>query len=261
MGMFDKPMEVMSVYDQLGHGNLIKKLGPMFNNGRLAIDTETGKIKLGERILYLKSPWLGSHIEPWRKCDLWLNMIESGCLHFIPTECRSCWKVVVRPKTLKQLFQLYTYQRNSTVECKCGIEVRKHVRGNYGGYFYTGSYEECGERYLQVRTAMDEIDPTMTVIMKRSCTEYEHTLGSSAEYVRPHDADMWEDLMLKWIDYNHGGNAEPPYFVQHVRQFWIEFAWERDDPTVDEFIGGRQLFPPVHTYHEDFLKGQGAQNA
>jgi len=261
MRIFDGPVEAVSIYDQLGRENLIKKLGPMFNNGRLAISADTGKIMLGERALYLKSPWLSSGILPWRKCDLWLNMMNSNCLHFIPQECRSCWKVVVRPKTLKQLFQLYNYQQNAGVECKCGIEVRSYVRGNYGGYFYTSSYQECGERYLQVREAMDKIDPDILVIMKRSCTEYEQAFGSSIDYIRPVDADQWENLMLEWIDYKHGGTAEPAYFKANIKQRWIEFAWERDDPTVDEFIGSRQLFPPVHTYHENFVRGQSEQDA
>ena len=261
MGMFDQPMEVMSTYDQLGRVNLIRKLAPMFKDGRLAIKAATGKIRLGERMLYLESPWLTSGITSKHKCDLWLNMMNDKCLHFIPSECRSCWKVVVRPKTLKQLFQLYAYQQSCGFACKCGIEVRTYVRGSYGGYFYTSSYEECGERYLEVREAMDKIDHEMTVIMKRSCTEYEHGFGDSSKYIRPADADTWEKLMLEWIDYKNPGCADPDYFKANVKQSWIEFAWNRNDPSVDEFTGGRQLFPPVHTYHEDFVKGQSEQDA
>ena len=78
MGMFDQPMEAASAYDQLGTAHLFKKLKPLFDKGVLAGDAHTGKIKLGERLLYLKLPWLMSNMQEGRKCDLWLEIRKLG---------------------------------------------------------------------------------------------------------------------------------------------------------------------------------------
>ena len=254
MGMFDQPMEPMSAYTSLIPHNFIRRFAPMFNEGLFRLSVETGKIPARERFFYLELPWIPSNMIPGRKCDFWLEMMARGCLGFIPNECRDCWKVVVRPKTLEQLFKLLVYQQQCGYECKCGIEVRKYVRGNYGGYFYTHSYEECGDRYMEVRAEMNKIDPEMSVIMKRSCTEYERDFGPSNEYQRPDDADHWEAQLDYYVDYQPSNNKLPPTMIAEIKQRWIDFAWQLDDPTVDQFTSGKQLYPPVYTYHDQYVK-------
>jgi len=254
MGMFDQPMEPISPYDLLRNQNFILRFSPMFNSGFFKFSSDTDKVVMPQRFTYLKLPWLLSNMKPGRRCGLWLEMMSLKCLGFIPKECRKCWKVVARPQTLEQLFKVYNYQQQSGYECKCGIEVRSYVRGNYGAYFYTDSYEECGERYIKVRAELDKIGPDIPVIMKRSCTEYERDFGPSNEYKHPPDADYWEEQLYKYLDWPVSKEKLPTPMIIEVKQKWIDFAWERDDFTVDMFTNSKPLHPPVYTYHDQYMK-------
>jgi hypothetical protein len=181
---------------------------------------------------------------------------------FIPSQCQDCWKVVVRPQTLKQLFALLDLQIRLGRHSKCGIEDRKSVRGHYGGYFYNRGVEAGLECYTAVRDAMRE-DPILCdllketdengvpklVLLKRGCTEFEYLLGRSDRWQITEEQMELENMLNDVFVRQLSSEIQPWFVVNHVHRKWIEFAWDRNDPTVLEFTGGKLLYPPYVTYH------------
>ena len=210
------------------------------------------------------TPWVHVKQSYQSNCYLWKTIIFDHIVQvnlpkdqwFVPVGCQDCWKVVVRPSTLKQLFALESLQRRLDRPSKCGIEIRQQVFGNYGGYFYNRGLEKGLECYKVVRTEIDkhdELGPQVPVLLKRGCTEMEHGVGPS---------DKWEvsetqialELEIKDRFVNDVKIVpQSEHAMRHVRQTWIEKAYEWGDPTVFEYIDG-PLYPEYVTYHHLAVK-------
>lgn len=133
----------------------------------------------GEKILVpiadaYSSPWIHARLCTDRHCNRY-QMIYHAAYRFIPRKCMECWKVVQRPRNLKELFEIYKFQRKLQVPSKCGIETRKTVHGNYGAYWYNNS-KEAG--FEQKEMILKEF-PKIPTILKRGCTEFEMSHGPS----------------------------------------------------------------------------------
>jgi hypothetical protein len=202
-----------------------------------------------------KTPWVHVNQDPERECDR-LEMIEKAC-QFIPTKCLNCWKVVVRPRTLLELFQLYNIQvlmnQDEDVYCKCGIEIdRPFVHALYGGYFYNDSKKEGLKRYKQIRELVDEnISPDVSVILKKFCSEFELKYGNSKGYNQPQSAKLWEKLFDEHVPKFLPKNEQFDLLVRDVMDRWIQFAEMFADPTVLMFNEQQHLYTPLQTYHDE----------
>lgn len=167
---------------------------------------------------------------------------------------------MVRPQTLIQLLDLYEFQKEMGVPCKCGTEKRETVYGLYGGYFYTRSKKEGVERYKQVRRLVDEcLSPDVSVILKRYCTEFE--LGGQGDVKGQGPSDQTpdateEELEMEVYIESHfprigSNNSQPRFLIADVIKEWIHFAYQQGDETYKEVTGGKPLFPPYVTYHKE----------
>ena len=127
-------------------------------------------------------PWIYTRSHPELNCTFW-HEVMFGAIGIFPPGCMNCWKVVVRPRTIKELIYLLEVQDELTTRyCKCGIEVRGYVPALYGGYFYNQSQEEGLECLEDVRKLVAEnISPDIPVVLKRYCTEFELKFGPSDE--------------------------------------------------------------------------------
>lgn len=233
-------------------------------------------------------PWVYVCPDDSKDCGFWHQVIFDTYGLF-PLGCLDCWKVVVRPKTVKQLFALHEYQdseykysrtKNGTPAgyCKCGIELRKYVHGNYGGYFYNSSLEEGLQCYEKVRADITKyIGADISVTLKRACTEYELKYGDSSRWEELLEKGSYEDkdgnvitvppldvlkqkieaiklnvsMTAEDMQAEEGYNVQQPGYVKiHVMRSWLERAYDVGDPTALEFNEGGKLYytPPV-TYH------------
>jgi hypothetical protein len=241
--------QMPSMAEMLSGFNLTDRWRPLLDSKKyyLGIDDKiyTGGHFTGVTGINTDSPWIYTNNDPSMFCDWWKDV--SDVFKFIPSRCRGCWKVVARPKSLAALMQVYKSQiemikADNECFCKCGIERRPYVRGNYGAYWYNSSKEEGLDKLDLVKTYMYQIDPNMDVFLKRGCTEYERDYGPTDEYVQPPVAKQWEEIfkerfaMIKW-EYKQSESV-----IQDVMWRWILFAWDRDDPTVDAFTNGKPLF-------------------
>ena len=230
------------------------------------IPPSTGKIT---EVAALKSTqwstgWIYTHSDPKRFCHIYTMTAEN--MGYIPPRCMGCWKVVARPKTLMQLFMVFDAQLKMSKEdndcwCKCGIEERPWVFGNYGAYFYNNSEEEGLKKYEWVRKEMDKIDPEMSVILKRGCTEFEQKFGPSDKWDEAFDIEKnqtvkgWEGLIDEHIVVTKTSEKQSDLVRKHVMNLWIDFAYDRGDPTVLTLNDGKPMYIPYVTYHNKIKKG------
>jgi hypothetical protein len=212
-----------------------------------------GKIDY-HREIKVGSPWI--HTKPgWnRRCGLWHN-IMFDCYSLLPSNCLNCWKVVVRPRNVAELFKLKDLQEEMNVSSKCGVEPRKTVNANYGGYFYNDSYEQGIFCYNKVRKLIDDrLSKETDVILKRGCTEFEHHFGPSSQWekmITPTHRKL-EELISNSFYHGDEATIQPVTLKAFIMRNWLKYAYSKGDMSYKEITGN--LIPvseakPLETYH------------
>lgn len=199
------------------------------------------------------TPW--HHVKHLRtkKCGLDHN-VKFDVFGFVPPRCLECWKIVVYPRTIEELFKLLEVEQGMGLASKCGIDLRNYVPALYDGFYYNGSLEEGRHKYELVRKAVDDhISKDVRVILKRACTEYEMVLGPSPGWhmtKAQHEINEKIDAIVDLYTPNTSGQTKE--CLAQVHSHWVEWAWKHSDPTVGKYIGGDDvdLYPKCVTYHE-----------
>lgn len=238
-----------NLYVNLDKKDYITKVSDILKQG-YKIRVEDGKFVPGATAMGHGAPWVYTKTYPGYRCDI-AHSVFWELLHHIPNQCRKCYKVVVRPRTLEELFNLYELQEEMGVPCKCGMELRDTVNGLYGGYFYCKGVDEGRERYKQVRELVDErLSKETPVILKRYCTEFE--LGGKPSNETPdcteEELQMEEQIYFLFPSVG-GSNVHPDHVKIHVMRRWIDYAYKNGDETYKLFTRGSPLYKPYVTYH------------
>jgi hypothetical protein len=109
--------------------------------------------------------------------DCMRHMTVFTRFNVIPKSCFSCYKVMIEPQTVMQLFKLmvifHELKPPNDNARKCMVECRKHVSGAYKGYIYCSSIEEAEQvkEWVQ-RLVSEQISRDIPVTLKRGCSEY-----------------------------------------------------------------------------------------
>ncbi len=130
------------------------------------------------------SPWIFIKRGRFRKCSLWQFWEEMfptfDGAPYIPVGCQSCWKVVIRPKNVFELFMLYEVLKASDLPSKCGTDLRSYTPP-YGGFVYCDSIDQ-GKEYFSLLQPMvaEQVSPETAgkMILKRGCTELDRKMPS-----------------------------------------------------------------------------------
>lgn len=253
----------LSMYEWLKGHDVMEWLKPLWDGGGWVMNKD-GKLEQNRSQIAIDSPWVHHGQTGWAKCLLWsrvmfqvasMNMKNhfADGVPFVPSGCQNCYKVVVRPKTLEQLFALNELETELGLPSKCGIEVRDEVHGLYGGYFYNQGLDAGQECYEKVRAAIDKdayLGPKVKVILKRACTEMEHAVGPSDQWTVTEEQKVVEDLINEWITIADDQMEAPEAVVWRVKRKWIDFAYANGDETYLKFTGGKPITPSYVTYHE-----------
>jgi len=249
--MINTKKDRKNLYLRLCNMDLKKKLSTLLK-GQYHARIEDGKFVPNLPAMGIEAPWVYVQSSPAR-CDIY-HRVFFDVLKMIPSYCRECYKVVVMPRTLVELFDLYEMERDMGVPCKCGIELRKTDTRLYGGYFYCRGLEQGKERYAEVRALIDErLSPETKVILKRYCTEYEigpDGQGPSDELPPFTKEELdFEEYVLDHFPPIGFGTKQPDYLTAGVMVDWIHHAYMHGDETYKEFTDGGPLFKPIVTYH------------
>lgn len=236
-------------YDVLAKKDVIAKVRPLLNNGTYHIRSD-GRIATTTDRMSWDLPWVYTRPPLWMSCQLWhkVYFLYYGIIY---SKCHQCWKVVVRPRTLEELFALYEYQLHTyTGYCKCGTEERGFVEGNYGGYFYNRSMEEgmkCQETVK--REFANQFDPPIPICLKRGCTEYERAHGDSTKWeVSDDQIDLERQLDDTFVQDEYK-MMQTDHMRAHIHRNWIHKAVNCGDMTYLKFTKGIHLVPTIQKYY------------
>lgn len=235
--------------------DIIEKLEPLLTAAGYVIKRDTGRIGRSVIGFAYNTPWLHIKQAHKKRCGLDSHVIFNY-YGFIPRRCQECWKIVVSPRTLRELFALKKIEEQLDLPAKCGIEVRDYTPRLYGGYFYTCSLEEGRDVYKIVRKAVNEgISPEVNVILKRGCTEMEMEVGPSPFWVVTKKNRELEEIIEERVeDYSVSFSSPPDYMEAHIKKYWVNWAYSHGDETYLDYTGGQPLYPETVKYHEGNLE-------
>lgn len=117
---------------------------------------------------------------------LWNGAHPNGCARHmqifkqydvIPKYCFDCYKILIAPRTVMELFKLLMVFEKIRLPLdnarKCMVELRPDCSGAYKGLVYCRGIEEGNEVLKIVRKVISEdISPKVAVTMKRGCSEF-----------------------------------------------------------------------------------------
>ena len=252
--MIDTKKDRKNLYLKLNNLDFITKYKPLLEKG-YKLRVEDGKFVPKQIASAYEVPWVYVKTDPKSRCDIFHTVFHQIENH-VHSYCRECYKVVVRPRNLIELFDLYELQRRLDVSCKCGIEKRESVFGLYGGYFYNRGLKQGLERLKEVRKLVDEnLSSETPVFLKRYCTEFEIgplSLGDSDKMLDiTKEEEEWEMMIMSLFPRVGVNTPQSDTQIAYVMRTWIHYAYANGDKTYSEFTDGSPLFKPYVKYGEE----------
>ena len=247
--------ECIDLYNQIKNQNLVAVCKLLLENG-FYLGTD-GKLKSEARVA-TNLPWVFARHDETRKCNLW-HSVFFNVFGWLPSPCLDCWKVVIRPRSLADLFKVRDMQHEMELSSKCGIEVRESVHGLYGGDWYCDSLEQGKSILQEVIDDARALKIDAPVFLKRGCTEFEFKFGDSASWddVVTESQRFMEKKLSNFIDTSER-IAQPDVVKDSIYKRWIEFAFANGDPTYAQFTNGEPLYAPYRLYGSSMWTEQGA---
>lgn len=229
--------EVLKLFDVL-NGRVVEAItnGPFVIRGEKIVQELTPGPE--PRSPYVFQPGVDS-----RSCRKW-NRVYFNLYGIIPRGCFNCFKVVVRPQTVKDLLKVRKIQKRLGLAAKCGMEQRPElqVKGLYSGYWYCPIDEglEGARKVHKIveREILKELGFQTPVILKRACTEMEEAVGPTDQWEYPEIQRKFETQLDEIWEIVEENRTQPEFLKLHIIKGWIEHAWIRRnlDPTAEEFI-------------------------
>jgi len=228
--------------------DIVESLQPLVDGGSWYWRADTMKLDRLAAVGEPRTPWVYWH-PPGTDCYFHNDIIFKR-FGILPSYCAECYKVVVVPKTVEELFQLCDIQQQlEGFPCKCGIEIREDVNRNYGGYWYNEGLKKGETCYELIREMITKyIGPQVRVALKRACTEYERKFGPSNEWEVPEGTVEFEERVRSFMHKTPTIAPQPEIFRKHVKDRWIHFAHSRGDMTYLKFTDGKPLYEPYVLY-------------
>lgn len=200
---------------------------------------------------------------------IWKNQHPGGCrrhmaifnnFNIIPKYCFSCYKILIVPRTVVELFKLMVVFEKLELpddnSRKCMVECREQVSGAYKGFIYCRSVEEGKEIIKLVQKAVTEnISKNISITLKRGCSEfaltypeYAKTSQDTAVMTYKEEWHETEELADKKLDINTPLPAsdtynQPGYTSRDAR---IMLAWLKYAATIGDLSYLKISDQPLH---------------
>ena len=249
----------MSYYSDLKNIDVIEWIRPLIENKTYKMRQSDGRFVMCEMTDPHESPWHHIRHQPGAKCPYLhhqlFNVISprTPAGKFVPRFCQECWKIVIRPHNLKQLFALEKVLVELNWPSKCGVEKRSYTplsKYLYGGYIYSKSAEEGGNRLLKIREVLADTPGLEDVecYLKRACTEMELAMPHSNEWEVTDEQKRVEDILDWMIVYDIVVSETSPHLANKVHMGWIEWAAQHGDETYLDYTDGVRMVPDCVRY-------------
>jgi len=163
--------------------------------------------------------WEGQH-----PCGCKRHLSAFSKYNIIPRYCFDCYKVLIEPRTVVELFKLMVVFEKLDLPGdntrKCMVENREQVPGAYKGLIYCRSLEEAKEIVKTVNQAVStEISENIPVSLKRGCSEYT-SLYPNYAHISQDDTTTTMNYKDEWQEYENLTNQEwavnTPPAVGHI---------------------------------------------
>lgn len=205
---------------------------------------------------------------------MWENPHPGGCtrhlmvfdrFNIIPRYCFNCYKVLIEPRTVVELFKLMmVFEKldlpNDNTR-KCMVECREKISGTYKGLIYCRGIEEGNAVHKIVREVVtEEISGKIPVTLKRGCSEY---ALSYPEYAQTKQGATAMSYKEEWQEYediadkqmiididpaakNYTFNS-PTYTSEdaHIMLTWLKYAATIGDKSYLKISWRLQPFPNI----------------
>ena len=104
--MINTKRDRKNLFVNLARINLVKKLAPLLKpGGGYHARIEDGRFVPNFPAMATDAPWVYVKSSIDLRCDIY-HRVFFNVLKMIPSRCRECYKVVVRPRNLIELFDL-----------------------------------------------------------------------------------------------------------------------------------------------------------
>jgi hypothetical protein len=201
---------------------------------------------------------------------LWKDAPPAGCSRHmaifmtfgaIPKYCFDCYKLLIEPRTVMELFKLLKcFERielpNDNTR-KCMIEARKNISGSYKGLVYCRGLEDANEVCRLVKEAVaDDISPDIPITLKRGCSEYAQAYPNYGQVIPGKEAMEYKNdwaFYEKFADENfifgepaaavNEASDTPPLWDLFAMQFWLKYAAAVGDKSYLAITGGKAIQP------------------
>jgi len=241
---------------------------------------QEGKIEAIAPGAAVNSPWVFISKGRHKFCGIY-NHVMTQQHDLIPTYCRfKCWKTVIKPRNLKELFRLHDILTQLQMPSKCGMDLRDYTFGAWAGFVYACSLPE-GQRYWgqmmealkeefgrdQVSSESSDFPAKVTCILKRGCTEMER-LQASDQWDRAGEEELTLEGMIEDMYAHNDQDAHQSAWVKNdIMERWVYRGIEIGDPTAREMAEEHCLDPKVWdklvvhsvTYHDLDLNKQNEE--
>lgn len=168
----------------------------------------------------------------------------------VPHGCRTCFKVQMKPRSLRELHASYTMVQDLPYAFKSGVGLSaRYQSGPYTTLFYLQSLEQARHVYTEVaeRMAQNEVLRDVPLVIKRGCTEYEMFCGPSDKFsFAPDLPEIEAALLARLRPVSKALRTQVP--VQGVFMRWIQAAYQIGDETYKDYTDGKRLYPETVTY-------------
>ena len=210
-------------------------------------------------------------INPFR-IDCMRHMTVFTRFNVIPKLCFSCYKVMIEPQTVMQLFKLmvifHELKPPNDNARKCMVECREYASGAYKGYIYCSSIEEGEEVKNWIQELVSEqISRDIPVTLKRGCSEYALSYPEYAQVGQPDRAMTYKEEWRQYeelVDKDYKFETQATTFNQASYSFsdakvmlaWLKYAAAIGDQSYLGISGktlpvwenlNRPVIPPKHS--------------
>jgi len=234
---------------------------------------EDGKIDCVKR-LQPDPPWAYIKSGANQNCQFWHHVLFDQFFEKkkVPINCQNCWKVVLMPRDIEELFASYILIHELGRPGKCGTEGdRPNTDRLYGAYWYNNSVEDSLECYGIVKKALEREkvyemtildspvkvkfgngykDPFPNLILKRGCTEMEQVCGPSDQWSFDDEQVETERIITNAFAQDIVLSRQGDYQLARLFYTWIHLAFKWGDKKYMMFTNGNRMYPPPVTYHD-----------
>lgn len=224
------------IYEELVAFDILQPIIPVIYEGRLEL-RDDGSIWM-KKSPDPAAPWAYKGVCLDRDCAKWLELYFRY-YRFIPKTCLSCWKIILLPSNIKEMFEGWKIMQKGELPARAGISAL-----GYELQFYcpiSGGLEVARRYERRLREKVKAAGIKGSFFLRRGCIDMEIAAGPSDKWTTTPEGDRLEYMLNQVFTQPPDHVEAPAYCTIHAQRLWIEAAWKKGDEFVKEFASSLPL--------------------